>query len=75
MLADVIVIDHADGSLIRKLLGPAQPPLKTVVENEQLAALMQSGAGLNQCAGGFAGLDNDRRFGERRHRNVALGEE
>jgi hypothetical protein len=53
MLADVIIIDHADGSLIRKLLGPGQPLFEAIVENEKIAALMQSGAGLDQSARGL----------------------
>lgn len=65
----------------RKAIGRYSPAectgaIKTPIQGRpEFAALMERGPRLDQRAGCFPGLDNDRSLGQRRHGDIAFGEE
>src|SRR5438132_1653276 len=76
VLADIIVIHDPDRSLTLKFPRPTKPFVpESTVQDEQLPALLKRRAGLDECSRSLTSLDDDRRFGQRRHRDVPLREE
>lgn len=76
MPPDVAVFPDPDGAFPGEFRGPREfRILEAVIENEQLPPLLQRGARLDQRPRRLAGLDDDGRLGEGRHRDVALREE
>src|SRR5688572_862131 len=76
MASDLLELRDANGTLLNKLRWPRQlGPSETVVEDEQLPALLQRVPRLNQRPGGIACFNDHGSFGERRHRDISRGEE
>src|SRR5262245_33767311 len=74
-LLDLSVVPHPDGTAREQLLGPLEAATEAALKNEELASLLEGSAPLNQAAGCFASLDDDRCIGECRHCEIPFGKE
>ena len=76
VLSKVVVIFDPDGTLSGKPGWPSQLWIaETVVEDEEFASLLEGRARVHQCPGPLACFHDDGRLGQRRHCDVAIGEE
>ena len=73
---DVIIVPDPNGPSLGEPGWPSELWIaKAAIEDEELTSLAQGGASLDEGARGFTRLDDEGGLGQRRHGDVALGEE